>query len=104
MSNGVPHDVYLGFVVSVRRFIGATEQPSVPPYGKASEYVYDVEVNLPSGRVVCQKMVPVEERYDDAHNVIPLATGRPVFLYTVAGQLQLMASEKIHVVPCGAAP
>jgi hypothetical protein len=77
---------------------------SVPEFGPASAYAYDVRVNFPDGSRLCPKMVPVEERYPDTVNVVPLQAGRVVAVGAVAGQLQLMASEKLHVVPCGGAP
>jgi len=95
---------YLGWIHKIRAFNGAAEIVPAPPFGKASQYWYDVEVDFPSGRVVCPLLTVSEERESDVNNVIPLKLDSPVFVATVKGQLQLMASERLHVVPSGAAP
>lgn len=75
-----------------------------PAYAASSKWSYDIWVNLPNGPQLCPRMVPVEERYPDAVNVIPLQVNRVVAVGVVKGQLQLMASEKPHIVPCGSNP
>ena len=92
--------IYPGIIQTV----WVTGGGAVPPFGPASASAYDVLVNLPSGGVLCTKMVPVEERYPDIVNVIPLQANRVVAVGSVKGQLQLMASEKLHIVPCGGTP
>lgn len=92
--------IYPGIVVAVQ-YAGS---PPAPPFGPASLFSYDVLVNLPSGGSRCNGMKPVEERYPDIVNIVPLAVNRVVAVGSVKGQLQLMASEKLHVVPCGGQP
>lgn len=92
--------IYPAYVVAVHY---SGQQPP-PPFGPSSFWSYDIWVNFPSGAQLCPRMVPVEERYDDSWNVIPLKVNRAVQVGVVKGQLQLMASEKLHIAPCGAAP
>ena len=96
--------IYPGIIEAVWSVIGGVVQPTVPPFGNASQYAYDVRVNYPDGSRLHLKMKPVEERYADGINVIPLQTGRVVQIGVVGGELQLLASEKLHVVPCGGGP
>jgi len=96
--------IFPAIIEAVHHVIGGVIQPSVPLFGPASGYCYDVFVNFPDGGRIVPRMVPVEERYEDDVNVIPLQAGRAVMVAVVAGQLQLLASEKLHVVPCGSTP
>lgn len=96
--------IYPGVIDKVWAYDGATQLPSVPLFGPASTYVYDVWVNTPEGAILIERMIPAEERYPDTVNVVPLQTNRVVAVGSIGGQLQLMASEKLHIVPCGAPP
>lgn len=93
--------IYPAIVEAVYAVQGGVIQPTVPLFAPASRYCYDVFVNFPDGGRTIQKMVPWEERYPDTVNVVPLQTSRVVSVGVIAGELQLMASEKLYVTACG---
>lgn len=99
MNEQPPIEMFVGLVTAVAT--GPTG------FGAASLYSYDVFVNFPvdqrsgSGPRICPGLKPAMQRWDDSINVIPLEINSVVHVASIAGELQLLARELPHTVPCG---